>query len=103
MSSVARTVLCGGLAELMPSKTFCVMSVRRVFVECSGLYPCCDGFEGTCGDCLCEDKSYGVISVFIGSSSQISCGDLSSGPNRPTYVQSLKKFIESWLYIYGIL
>ena len=47
--------------------------------------------------------SYEVISVFIGSSSQISCGDLSSGPNRPTYVQSLKKFIESWLYIYGIL
>ena len=37
MSSVARIVLCGGLAELMPSKTFCVMSVRRVFVECSGL------------------------------------------------------------------
>ena len=37
MSSVTRTVLCGGLAELMPSKTLCVMSVRRVLVECSGL------------------------------------------------------------------
>ena len=33
MSSVTRTVLCGGLSELMPSKTLCVMSVRRVFVE----------------------------------------------------------------------
>ena len=49
MSSVTRSVLCGGLAELMPSKTLCVRSVRRVFVECSGLKPCCDGSKGMCG------------------------------------------------------
>ena len=46
MSSVTRSVLCAGLTELMPSKTFCVRSVRRVFVECSGLKPCCVGARG---------------------------------------------------------
>ena len=46
MSNVARSVLCGGLAELMPSKTLCVRSARRVFVECNGLKPCCDVAKG---------------------------------------------------------
>lgn len=49
MSSVTRSVLCGGLAELMPLKDLCVRSVKRVIVECSGLKPCCDLFEGMCG------------------------------------------------------
>ena len=46
MSIVTRSVLSGGLGELMPSKTLCVRSVRRVFVECSGLKPCCEGARG---------------------------------------------------------
>ena len=41
MSSVISNVLCGSLDELMPSKTLCARSARRVFVECSGLKPCC--------------------------------------------------------------
>lgn len=49
MSSVARSVLCGGLVELMPSKIFCVRSARRVFVECNGLKPCWDEAKGMCG------------------------------------------------------
>ena len=49
MSSVTRSVLCGGLVELMPSKILCVRSVRRVFVEWSGLKPCCEGAKGMCG------------------------------------------------------
>lgn len=48
MSNVARSVLCGGF-ELMPSKIFWVRSVRRVFVECSGLKPCCEESKGMCG------------------------------------------------------
>ena len=54
MSSVTRSVLCAGLAELMPSKTLCVRSVRRVFVECKGLKPCCDGARGMCGVTMCK-------------------------------------------------
>ena len=54
MSSVTRSVLCAGLAELMPSKTFCVRSVRRVFVECKGLNPCCVGARGMCGVVICK-------------------------------------------------
>ena len=42
ISSVTRSVLCGGLVELMPSNILCVRSVRRVFVECRGLKPCCE-------------------------------------------------------------
>ena len=49
MSNVIRSVLCGGLSELMPSKIFCVRSIRRVFVECSGLKPCCVLTRGMCG------------------------------------------------------
>ena len=49
ISNVTSSVLCGGLAELMPSKILCVRSVRRVFVECSGLKPCCEGSRGMCG------------------------------------------------------
>ena len=37
MSCVTRTILFGGLAELISPKTVCVMFVRRVFVEYSGL------------------------------------------------------------------
>ena len=54
MSSVTRSVLCAGLAELMPSKTLCVRSVRRVFVECKGLKPCCDESRGMCGVVICN-------------------------------------------------
>ena len=49
MSNVTSIVLCAGLAELMPSITLCVRSVRRVFVECSGLKPCCVAANGVCG------------------------------------------------------
>ena len=54
ISSVTRSVLCAGLAELMPSKTLCVRSVRRVFVECSGRKPCCDGARGMWGVAICR-------------------------------------------------
>ena len=54
MSSVMRSVLCAGLAELMPSKTLCVRSVRRVFVECNGRKPCCVGARGRCGVVSCS-------------------------------------------------
>ena len=46
MSSVTRSVLCGLLVlwcVLIPSCILCVRSVRRVFVECRGLKPCCEG------------------------------------------------------------
>ncbi len=56
MSSVTKSVLCAGLAELMPSKTFCVRSARRVFVECSGLKPCCDVAKGMCGVVICSAR-----------------------------------------------
>ncbi len=46
ISNVTKSVLCAGLTELMPSKTFCVRSARRVFVECNGLKPCCDVAKG---------------------------------------------------------
>ena len=48
-SIVTRSVLCGGLVELMPSNILCVRSVRSVFVECSGLKPCCVAARGMCG------------------------------------------------------
>lgn len=54
MSNVTRSVLCGGLAELVPSKTFCVRSVRSVFVECNDLKPCCDEARGTWGVVSCS-------------------------------------------------
>lgn len=56
MSSVANSDLCGGLAELMPSKALCVRSVRRVFVECSGLKPCCVGARGRSGVISCNTR-----------------------------------------------
>lgn len=54
MSNVTSRVLCAGLIELMPSKILCVRSVRRVFVECRGLKPCCVGARGRCGVVSCR-------------------------------------------------
>ena len=54
MSNVTRSVLCGGLSELMPSKILCVRFVRRVFVECSDLKPCCDSARGIYGVTRCR-------------------------------------------------
>ena len=48
MSSATRSVLCGGLVELMPSNILCVRSVRSVFVECSGPKSCCIADRGMC-------------------------------------------------------
>ena len=49
MSIVAKSVLCAGLFELMPSNTCCVRLVSKVFVECNGRNPCCVGARGTSG------------------------------------------------------
>ena len=49
MSIVVESVLSAGLFELMPSKTFCVRLVSKVFVECKGRNPCCVGARGTSG------------------------------------------------------
>ena len=49
MSIVAKSVLCAGLFELMPSKTCCVRLVSKVFVECIGINPCCVGARGMSG------------------------------------------------------
>ena len=48
MSIVVKRVLCAGLFELMPSKTF-VRLVSKVFVQCNGQNPCCEGARGTSG------------------------------------------------------
>ena len=49
MSIVVKSVLCVSLFELMPSKTYCVRLVSKVFVECNGRNPCCVGARGTYG------------------------------------------------------
>ena len=49
MSIVMSSVLFAGLRELMPSCVCCVMFVRSVVVEWSGLYPCCIGESGMKG------------------------------------------------------
>ena len=48
MSSVTRSVLCGSFVELMPQNIFCMISIRRVFVECRSLKPCCNDL----GQCI---------------------------------------------------
>ena len=63
MSIAIIMVLGAGLSWFKPSRIVCVMSVRRVFVECWGLKPCCAGESGMCAEMLFRTS---LSSIFAG-------------------------------------